>query len=117
MVYLASATGFLNSVYTTVLRSIITKMVPDDEIGKVFSVLEFLKTIESLLCPVIYGTLYENTVSSVPKAFIFLTLSTHILVFISALILNLSKRGKLFGMQVSTRKSFQEKSNETTTKM
>lgn len=101
MVYVASIICFLEATYTTVLRSMITKMVTEDEIGKVFCVLEFFKSVESLLCPIIYGKLYEKTVSYVPNAFIFLTMACHILVFIAVVVLNVSMRGKLLGITVS----------------
>ena len=78
-------------------------MVTEDEIGKVFCVLEFFKSVESLLCPIIYGKLYEKTVSYVPNAFIFLTMACHILVFIAVVVLNVSMRGKLLGITVSKR--------------
>ena len=103
MVYVASIICFLEATYTTVLRSMITKMVTEDEIGKVFCVLEFFKSVESLLCPIIYGKLYEKTVSYVPNAFIFLTMACHILVFIAVVVLNVSMRGKLLGIAVSNR--------------
>ena len=115
MVFLASAVGFLNAVYTTVLRSMITKMVSSNEIGKVFSVVEFFKSIESFLCPLIYGKLYEKTVSSVPNAFIFLSISANVLVFMSLFALNLLKRGKLLGVQVSKRRVLRERSKKMTT--
>ena len=103
MVYVASIICFLEATYTTVLRSMITKMITEDEIGKVFCVLEFFKSVESLICPIIYGKLYEKTVSYVPNAFIFLTMACHILVFIAVVVLNVSMRGKLLGIIVSKR--------------
>ena len=78
-------------------------MVTEDEIGKVFCVLEFFKSVESLLCPIIYGKLYEKTVSYVPNAFIFLTMACHIFVLIAVVVLNVSMRGKLLGITVSKR--------------
>ena len=101
MVYVASIICFLEATYTTVLRSMITKMVTEDEIGKVFCVLEFFKSVESLVCPIIYGKLYEKTVSYVPNAFIFLTMACHIFVLIAVVVLNVSMRGKLLGITVS----------------
>ena len=111
---MASAVGFLDAVYTTLLRSMITKMVSNDEIGKVFSVVEFFKSIESFLCPIIYGKLYEHTVSTVPNAFIFLSISANALVFIALFALNLLKRGKLLGVQVSKRRVLRERSKKMT---
>ena len=104
MCYLASSITFLSNVATSVLRSMITKLVTEDEIGKVFSVLEFFKSVESLLCPLIYGKLYEHTLAFAPNAFLFLTMSCDIFVFISLLVINLAKRGKVLGIQVSKRR-------------
>ena len=105
MIYLASSISFLESVHTTVLRSIITKLVPENELGKVFSILEFFKSIISMICPIVYGKLYEKTVSSVPNAFVFLTIVFLVFVLISVVVLNVSMRGRLLGIKVSKAKS------------
>ena len=112
MCYVASSITFLSTVSTSVLRSMITKLVSEDEIGKVFSILEFSKSIESLLCPLIYGKLYEHTLSFAPNAFLFLSMSADILVFVSLLIINLAKRGKVLGIQVSQRRVQRERSRK-----
>ena len=116
MIYVASIICFLEATYTTVLRSMITKMVTEDEIGKVFCVLEFFKSVESLLCPIIYGKLYEKTVSYVPNAFIFLTIACHILVFIAVVVLNVSMRGKLLGIPFSKRNMERNKARVNSSK-
>ena len=103
ILYFACGVGFLDSTSTTVMRSMIISVVPVTEIGKVFCVLEFFKSVESLICPIIYGKLYEKTVSYVPNAFIFLTMACHIFVLIAVVVLNVSMRGKLLGITVSKR--------------
>ena len=112
MCYIASSITFLSNVSTSVLRSMITKLVSDDEIGKIFSILEFFKSIESLLCPLIYGKLYEHTLSFAPNAFLFLTMTADVLVFISILVINMAKRGKILGIQVSQRRVQREASRK-----
>ena len=96
MVYFAAGIGFLDSTTTTVLRSMIISVVPVSEIGKVFSVVEFFKGVLRLVGPVIYGKLYEFTVRTVPQAFLYLSSTCKVLVFMTSLIVyyQLNKREK-----------------------
>ena len=64
----------------------ITKIVPISELGKVFSVIDFFKSILAISAPIICGKLYEHTVRTVPNAFIYFRMSGTCLVFIIVLI-------------------------------
>ena len=96
MLYFAAGVGFLDSTTTTVMRSMIISIVPANEIGKVFCVVEFFKGIIALTGPVIYGYLYEKTLRTCPEAFLYLSSACKCVVFIVGFIIyvQLSKREK-----------------------
>jgi hypothetical protein len=97
MLYFACGVGFLDSTSTTVMRSMIISVVPVSEIGKVFSVVEFVKAIISLTAPVIYGKLYEYTIRTDPATFLYLSSAVKVSVFVVALLIyiQLGKRENL----------------------
>ena len=72
MLYAGCAIAFLDSTSTTVFRSLISKIVQPDEIGKVFSVLAIFQAMLPFICTPLFGMLYKNTVATQPNAFIFL---------------------------------------------
>ena len=94
MLYFACGIGFLDSTTSTVMRSMIIALVPGTEIGKVFSVLEFVKGIIKLIVPIIYGKLYEHTLRTVPEAFMYLRITCKCLVFVAGVVvlIELSKK-------------------------
>jgi MFS family permease len=97
MLYFACGVGFLDSTSTTVMRSMIISVVPLSEIGKVFGVVEFFKTVLSLIGPIIYGKLYEYTVRTDPATFLYLSSAVKVSVFVVALLIyiQLGKRENL----------------------
>ena len=94
MLYFAAGIGFLDSTTTTVMRSMIIGVVPANEIGRVFCVLEFLKGTLSLVGPIIYATMYEQTVRTKPEAYLYLGIALKCVLFIVALVIyiELNKR-------------------------
>ena len=121
MVYFAAGIGFLDSTTTTVLRSMIISVVPVSEIGKVFSVVEFFKGVLRLVGPVIYGKLYEFTVRTVPQAFLYLSSTCKVLVFLTSMLVyyQLNKREKRLKKEnylhkKNDDKSISNKTNEPT---
>ena len=92
MIYLASGIAFLASTSTTVMRSMITKIVPSTETGRVFCVVEFLKAILPFGGLAIFGKLYAGTVGSHPNAFLFLSISLKFTTFVIVLIIYLTMR-------------------------
>ena len=92
--YVASGIAFLDSTSTTVIRSMITKIVPATEIGKVFSVVEFLKAILTLVAPVVFGKVYEKTLRTQPNAFIFVGIGCKFMVFFTVLIIYITMTRK-----------------------
>lgn len=87
ILYFACGLGFLDSTTTTVMRSMIIATVPNTELGKVFSILEYAKGLLLLIGPVIYGKLYENTLRTVPEAFIYLSMVCKCFVFIAVVVI------------------------------
>ena len=112
MVYFAAGIGFLDSTTTTVLRSMIISVVPVSEIGKEFSVVEFFKGVLRLVGPVIYGKLYEFTVRTVPQAFLYLSSTCKVLVFLTSMMVyyQLNKREKRLKMDKYIHKKNDDKS-------
>ena len=92
MLYLGCAIAFLDFTSTTVMRSMITKIVPIEEIARVFCIVEFCKGIIKLAGPVAYLTLYKHTVRNQPNAFLFLGSGLKLVVFISVSIIFFSMR-------------------------
>ena len=81
MLYIGGAISFLDSTSTTVFRSLITKIVQPDEVGRVFSVVAIFQAILPFIGSPLFGLLYKNTVATHPNAFIFLIAITKGLVF------------------------------------
>ena len=82
MLYIGSAIAFLDSTSTTVFRSMITKIVKPDEIGKVFSVVAIFQAILPFIGAPLFGILYKNTVATQPNTFLFLIVALKVLVFL-----------------------------------
>ena len=82
MLYIGSAIAFLDSTSTTVFRSMITKIVKPDEIGKVFSVVAIFQAVLPFIGAPLFGILYKNTVSTQPNAFLFLIVALKVKVFL-----------------------------------
>ena len=86
MLYVGCAISVLDSTSTTVFRSLITKIVQPDEIGKVFSVIAIFQAIVPFIGVPLFGMLYKNTVATQPNAFIFLAMAIKSVVFFVVLI-------------------------------
>ena len=85
MLYLGTAIAFLDSTTTTVIRSLITKIIHPDEVGRVFSVVAIFIAILPFIGSPMFGLLYKNTVATQPNAFIFLITGIKGLVFLVVL--------------------------------
>ena len=96
MLYFACGIGFLDSTTTTVMRSMVISIVPNNEIGKVFCVVEFFKNILGLTGNLVYGGLYYATVKTVPEAFVYLGVAVKGVVFLVGVLvyIQLNKRHK-----------------------
>ena len=71
MVYLGVCVGILDHASGTLFRSIISKNVQANEIGKAYSVVGIFETILPFATAPTFGFLYKATVEKQPNAFIF----------------------------------------------
>lgn len=89
MLYLGCIVAFLDGTTTTVLRSLISKNVDADEIGKIFSVVGIFQALLPFASGPIFRSLYRSTVEYQPNAFLFLVIGIKVLLFIVVFIVNM----------------------------
>merc|ERR1719423_323172 len=92
MLYIGSLIAFLDMTSTTMFRSMISKIVHANEVGKVFSVVGTFQAFVSFIAGPTYNTLYGKTVRTFPQAFIVLIIATKVLVFFDILTVHLTMR-------------------------
>ena len=73
MVYLGVVISILDYASSTMFRSLISKNVQANEVGRVFSVIGILETIMPFVTAPVFGFLYKSTVEYQSNAFLFLT--------------------------------------------
>ena len=81
MLYLGCFVAFLDGTTTTVFRSLISKNVENDEIGKIFSVVGIFQALLPFASGPIFRNLYKATVESQPNAYLFLIIGIKMLLF------------------------------------
>ena len=74
MLYIGGIVAFLDNTSTTMFRSLISKNVEADEIGKVFSVVGVFQALLPFASGPIFGYLYKSTVAYQPNSFLFLVI-------------------------------------------
>jgi PCFT/HCP family folate transporter-like MFS transporter 1/3 len=89
MLYIGGLVAFLDAAATTMFRSLISKTVEPDEIGKVFSVVGVFHALLPFATGPIFGVLYMKTVEFTPNAFIFLLIGIKVLIFGNMLLVKL----------------------------
>ena len=82
MIYLGVFISILDYASSTMFRSLISKNVQANEVGRVFSVVGIFETLMPFATAPIFGFLYKNTVGFQPNAFLFLVVSLKGLVLI-----------------------------------
>ena len=92
MLYIGGAFALLDSTSTTMFRSLISKNVHANEIGKVFSVVGVLFALLPFASGPIFGFLYKSTVSYQPNAFLFLVIGIKVVLFIVVYVINIGMR-------------------------
>ena len=75
MVYLGVAIGVLDFSSNTMFRSLISKNVQANEVGKVFSVVAIFETLMPFATAPLFGFLYKATVEKQPNAFLLLVVA------------------------------------------
>lgn len=81
MLYIGGIISFLDTSATTVFRSMISKAVKDDEIGKMFAVVGLFHALLPFATGPIFGYLYSETVEHQPNAFLFLLIIIKVILF------------------------------------
>eukprot|EP00096_Caligus_rogercresseyi_P009399 TRINITY_DN3188_c0_g1_i2.p1 TRINITY_DN3188_c0_g1~~TRINITY_DN3188_c0_g1_i2.p1 ORF type:complete len:479 (-),score=76.45 TRINITY_DN3188_c0_g1_i2:14-1450(-) len=64
--YVAGVLGFLGIAIMTVLRSLVTKCISSDEIGKIFAVIASFQAVVYMLASPIYSMVYKATLDIFP---------------------------------------------------
>ena len=75
MVYLGVAISILDYASSTMFRSLISKNVKANEVGRVFSVVGIFVTILPFATAPVFGFLYKSTVEFQANAFLFLVVA------------------------------------------
>ena len=75
MVYLGVAISILDYASSTMFRSLISKNVKANEVGRVFSVVGIFETILPFATAPVFGFLYKSTVEFQANAFLFLVVA------------------------------------------
>ena len=81
MLYIGGLISFLDTSAITVFRSMISKAVNDDEIGKMFSVVGLFHALLPFATGPLFGYLYSETVEHQPNAFLFLLIIIKVILF------------------------------------
>ena len=98
MLYIGGIIALLDNTSTTMFRSLISKNVDADEIGKVFSVVGVFQALLPFASGPIFGYLYKSTVEYQPNAFLFLIIGTYWLVYKKCETKSPSKNFSPFGL-------------------
>ncbi|KAK9874853.1 hypothetical protein WA026_005669 [Henosepilachna vigintioctopunctata] len=75
--YLAALTEIFNGSSHIAMRSIMSKLVSADELGKMFSIFGLCEALTPLLCGPLYSFVYHQTIDVFPGAFYFVSALLH----------------------------------------
>lgn len=73
MMYIAQTFDAFTSIRALVIRSIISKLVEADELGRTFSMLAIIESIDRFIFLSFYSIIYEQTIETWPGAFYFVS--------------------------------------------
>ena len=114
MVYLGVAIGVLDFSSNTMFRSLISKNVQANEVGKVFSVVAIFETLMPFATAPLFGFLYKATVEKQPNAFLLLVVALKAAVLILMITLlvavKMEKKRKIDSNDVSEAKEMMPRS-------
>ncbi|XP_053690728.1 proton-coupled folate transporter [Sabethes cyaneus] len=96
LLYVGASVSSLGPVVAPVLRSMISKMVPSEERGIIFSFLSVFDNAVPLFSGVLYTQVYNASINTYPQAFFWLTMGTQAMVFLLTLGVHISLKGKTF---------------------
>jgi hypothetical protein len=92
MVYLGVFVSILDYASSTMFRSLISKNVQANEVGRVFSVVGILETLMPFATAPVFGFLYKSTVEYQSNAFLFLVAGLKGAVLVLMMIVRLKER-------------------------
>ncbi|XP_076653091.1 putative peptidoglycan muropeptide transporter SLC46 [Halictus rubicundus] len=90
--YAGAGVAALGPIVAPVLRSMTSKLVPEEERGKVFAMLSVCDNAVPLFSGVLYSQLYNATIHTEPASIYWLTFSTQASVFMLTLIIHFTMR-------------------------
>ncbi|KAJ0174070.1 hypothetical protein K1T71_010216 [Dendrolimus kikuchii] len=77
--YLAGGVAVFKGLSSPLIRSLLTKILPLEDIAKVFALMSAVEALCPLLSPVMYNSLYEFTIGTFPGAIYFLSAAISVL--------------------------------------
>ena len=86
MMYLSAALQF-NSVVTVIIRSLCTKIVDEDEKGRVFAVVALGQALVPMVVGPALGAIYQATLSTFAGAYMLVVVALLLLVFLNSVLL------------------------------
>ena len=88
MLYIGGVIALLDNSATTMFRSLISKTVDDNEIGKVFSVVGGFQALIPFASGPIFGYIYKSTLEFQPNTFLFVLIGLKFLTLIIVSLIN-----------------------------
>ncbi|KRT81904.1 membrane transporter, partial [Oryctes borbonicus] len=92
LLYVGGTFAAIGPVVAPVIRSTVSKIIPAEERGKIFSILAVADNAVPIISGVLYSQIYNATIHTEPASIYFLTIGTQMAVFIIAVIINFTTR-------------------------
>lgn len=73
LMYIARTFDAFISIRALVIKSILSKLVDSDELGRLFSIIAIIEAFGKFVFVSIYSLIYEHTLDTWPSAFYFLS--------------------------------------------
>ncbi|KAF9959362.1 hypothetical protein BGZ72_009824 [Mortierella alpina] len=70
--YLAGITGAIGTLFFPAIRGIVSQSVSPDKVGKTMGTLATFESVAAVLAPVLFGTVYSNTLEVWPTAIFYI---------------------------------------------
>lgn len=80
--YVGGSLKFMSGAISPMARSLLSKVIPVEDSGKVFSMLTALDTVAALLGSTVYTAIYKATLDALPVAFFFVTIGFYVLILV-----------------------------------
>ncbi|KAF5308138.1 hypothetical protein FQR65_LT06317 [Abscondita terminalis] len=105
-IYIAKSFDFLSATISPMVRTLMSKIVDSEDIGKIFSILITVELVFGLLGSLFYTFVYNVTLTTLPSAFYFVTAGIYVIDIIMLGVIMLFKR-------YSTLLVYEDLTNET----